>query len=250
MYTLWRHFLAHAVPWLACPPACATERSKAASAVRGSSLGRMDLDAYIDTLRKGECIKEAELKLLTARVRRRGNMRAGPGGVFVHSSRSGHRAVSRRVQRSPGPEPRYGALRLIARRAGQRFMPDSRADLRRHPRTVLRFARAVQDRRRGPRHFLRFHGTPDRPRRPGPPLRARARPALAQGDFVDRGHNSVETFTLLMCLKARWPERITLLRGNHESRQVTTRAAHARARAVNARLTRRWAAGDAPGSRR
>jgi serine/threonine-protein phosphatase 6 catalytic subunit len=41
------------------------------------------------------------------------------------------------------------------------------------------------------------------------------------GDFVDRGHNSVESFELLMCLKARYPESITLLRGNHESRQIT-----------------------------
>jgi serine/threonine-protein phosphatase 6 catalytic subunit len=41
------------------------------------------------------------------------------------------------------------------------------------------------------------------------------------GDFVDRGHNSVESFCLLMCLKARYPESITLLRGNHESRQIT-----------------------------
>lgn len=42
------------------------------------------------------------------------------------------------------------------------------------------------------------------------------------GDFVDRGFYSVETFLLLLCLKVRYPDRMTLIRGNHESRQITT----------------------------
>lgn len=44
---------------------------------------------------------------------------------------------------------------------------------------------------------------------------------IFMGNYINKGYYSIETLSLLLCLKIRYPKRIYLLRGNHECSQYS-----------------------------
>ena len=40
------------------------------------------------------------------------------------------------------------------------------------------------------------------------------------GDYVDRGKQSLETICLLLALKIKFPDKVFMLRGNHECQSI------------------------------
>ncbi|KAL1499757.1 hypothetical protein AB1Y20_012444 [Prymnesium parvum] len=58
-------------------------------------------------------------------------------------------------------------------------------------------------------HLFEQHGFP-----------SEANPYMFNGDYVDRGSQSIEVFLVLLCFKLLYPQHVHLSRGNHESRYL------------------------------